>query len=209
MYLKTLNAFILCLMLSSVASSQIDDFYKKLLSDQRASRNSYFVVVNVKSQHFNGPVVVTSGDLYRFLKNTRRLRKEQYEKVMKELLSKNYPLEINGAELSTDGHYIKFPRPNGSLFMPLNRDETVENVAAKGCEYFTRYYFTQFDDGYAFANAKGGSHEINAVISKLFEWRIATSIDDMSGLLYITASDYVCCEAKGKKHSTLTRTPAE
>jgi hypothetical protein len=57
-------------------------------------------------------------------------------------------------------------------------------VAAKGKEEFLKHYFA--GRGGRVIKARLTDEEKSAVIGRLFEWQIATSNDDESGLLFYT-----------------------
>ena len=69
-------------------------------------------------------------------------------------------------------------------FRKLTRIKAADDVAAKGKEEFLKYYFA----GKAGRVIKAGisDDEKNAIIEKLFEWQIAASHDDQTGLLFYT-----------------------
>lgn len=191
MKLIVLLIFCLCLFFVQENFSQTDEFYTKVLEDSRYGRNSYFVSLEVKSQKYTGKVIATNGDLYLFFYKTRKFNQEQYKSFMLKLLSNKEALQLKQTTLDMDGYFLKVKGFKRLIFMPVNKNDKVQEVAVKGCKEFIDYYFEYLNDGYELKNNLG-FEERNAIINKLFEWQIPSFISDIPGLLTIRKDDLKC-----------------
>ena len=90
---------------------------------------------------------------------------------MKEILSKNSNLSIE----KTDLEKWKFNK--------LPKDESVEKSAKEGKEVFIENYFR---NGFLKEDVDGN---LFTIIAQLFEWKIATKIDDETGVLRLIRTD--------------------
>lgn len=142
------------------------DFYDKVLSDY--SDHSLFVAVDIKSREYTGRVVIKNADLYYFFNQTKGYDKEKYKAFMKKLLLNKTRLSIETASLSKWG-FVNVTGVNG-----------VKKYSSKSLQEFINHYF----QGKVIKD-NVGDDERNAIINKLFEWKIATRIDDETGYLVI------------------------
>ena len=151
----------------STPSAPNDLFLERALSD--TNYQSFFIALNIKSRKYEGKAIVENGDLYSYLRRTKKMDKEKYKQVMKELLSTKAALTIKGK--------INL-RKHGFIIVPENK--SVEAVALKGREEFLRYYFEK-------NNIKSNISILdrNAIIYQLFEWKVLAKIDDISGYIII------------------------
>ena len=159
---------LICLLsFQSTPSAPNDLFLERVLSD--ISYPSIFIALNIKSHKYEGKVIIENGELYSYLRLTKKVNKEKYKQVMKELLSTKATLTIKGK--------INL-RKHGFIIVPENK--SVGAVALKGQEEFLRYYFekTNIKSNLSFG-------ETNAIIYQLFEWKVLTRTDDISGYLVI------------------------
>jgi hypothetical protein len=135
------------------------------------TNHSLYVVINVESDAYNGKVIIQNRHLFLFLKEYNKLDRENYKSFMKELLSKNSELSIR----KTDLEKWKFNK--------VPKDESVEVSAKKGKDFFIENYFR---NGFLKEDANGN---LFTIIAQLFEWKIATKIDDETGVLRLIRTD--------------------
>ena len=158
----------------SIAASSInsgESFFDHLVRDH--GPHSYYLVINVDSPNYKGKASIENHLLFHFLYRTqRRMPEAEYESFAKNLLVTKSWLKTKTVNLQRWG------------FRKLTSSKAVDDVAAKGKEEFLKYYF----EGKAGRVIKAGisDDEKNAIIEKLFEWQIASSNDDLTGLLFYT-----------------------
>ncbi len=145
-------------------------FFDRLVNSH--AEHSYYLVVNVDSPHYKGKTVIENHVLLLFLYRTQGLPKAKYQSFAKDLLMNKSWLKTKEVNLERWG------------FRKVTKIKTVDDVAAKGKEEFLKHYFS----GKAGRVIKAGisDDEKSAIIEKLFEWQIAASHDDQTGLLYYT-----------------------
>ena len=142
------------------------DFYDTVLCSY--SLHSIFVLVDIESDEYDGKAIIENGDLFEFLNQTKGFDKKQYKSFMKDLLSKNSKLSLEKSELNK-WHFIK-----------IQKIKSVENITSKGKDDFIAQYFN------GNVIKKGiDLDERNAVIATLFQWRIASLVDDETGYLIL------------------------
>jgi len=130
------------------------------------TRHSRFLSFDVASNEYSGKVIIENKHLFGFLQNVKSFNKEQYQSFMKDaLLNKNV---------------IKLEKLN-SDFIKIESVEKVESLAAKGAQEFVKHYFSES----GVLEQRLHEDEKNAVIAKLFEWKIIAVIDDETGALII------------------------
>jgi hypothetical protein len=147
-------------------SSLRQTFYDRVLGD--FDEHSSFVALNVTSAHFSGRVIIENADLHYFLSKTKRLGGEGYKTYVTNLLSNRGILRVGNQDLQKWG------------FVKVDEVDSVNAWASKGLDQFLNHYFTGdvLTPGVAYS-------ETNAVINRLFEWRIATKVDDDSGFVVV------------------------
>jgi hypothetical protein len=186
--MKIFLLFCFYLLLAQTSFSQNEGFYKQILTEQISARNGYFIALNVKSNTYNGKVIITNGYLQYFLTQTRKFNEKQYNEFMTKLLVNKDVLPLKNATLLRDGYFIKVKGFNAPLFMPVRNVDEVEEAATKGCEKFIDHYF---DKKYLMLKNAIGDVERNAVVNKLFEWQIPSFVSDIPGMLVIN-DNYKC-----------------
>ena len=158
------------------SSSQSDyDFYSVLLDGY--STHGKFIAVDIKSDEYNGKAIIENGNLYYFLGETKGFNQNQYKVFVKDLLLKESKLSLGKSDLNK-WHFIK-----------INKIEAVENYANKGKNELIAHYFDRVDNKYfdVFVIKKEiDDDETNAVIAKLFDWKIVSQVDDETGYLVIS-----------------------
>lgn len=102
-----------------------------------------------------------------YLQKQNAVDKEQYQKEIKEKLIKGSSIDI----LNPNSSFIKVPN------VP-----SIETNVKKGIDEFIKTYFDNdktLKDGIT-------DDERTAIIQKLFEWKVASKIDDETGYLVIS-----------------------
>jgi hypothetical protein len=158
----------LFLLLFTSCMNQHTTFLDKVLNDFNP-RHSWFLVIDVKSSHYNGPVVIENAQLFWFYNQTKKLNEKEYQAFAKEKLKTNAPFDIGSANLS-QWDFLKAPEIN-----------SVNQNARKGVDGFIKTYFDDY-----MIKAGVSENEKRAIIRKLFEWKIACVTDDESGYLVIS-----------------------
>ena len=157
------------LCLQTRAYSQ-DNFYNAVLCE--LSMHSIYIVVNVESSDYTGKATIENESLYSFFYKTRGFDEKQYRSYVRKVLTDNTKIHLENTDLDK------------WFFKKTKIIESVENNAKKGKEIFISQYFTNR------LIKKDINEEVeNAVITKLFEWKIATQTDDESGMLFFTIPD--------------------
>lgn len=141
-------------------------FYNRIVDDFRD--DSYFVVLEIKNSIYKGKIIIENDELFHYLSQIQKIDKEKYKEIIKEKLVNHSSLEINS---STKLNYIE-----------VKEIQAVNNNAKNGIDGFIKIYFDNekvLKDGIT-------DDERTAIIQKLFEWEIATKIDDETGYLILS-----------------------
>lgn len=157
---------LLALILSSCTMNKDTLFYDKVTND--FDRYSYFLSIQLQSSNGKDKFIIENDDLYNYLQQSQNIEKVQYKKVIKDKLINRLPLEISNNPTS---NFIKVPEI-----------ESVNANAKKGIDEFIKIYFENekvLKDGVT-------DNERTAIIQKLFEWEIASKIDDETGYLVLS-----------------------
>ena len=141
-------------------------FVNKILNN--FSRNSYFIVIKVKSEKNVELYLVTNYDLFFYFKQTRGFAEKEYKKYMTLFLFENYSLNITNQQLKK----YKFEK--------FEFDKAVIENSKRGKEYFLRRYF----NNYTIKTGVSPAEKLN-IIKVLYEWHLPSRIDDESGFLVI------------------------
>jgi hypothetical protein len=159
----------LLLFLSLVMPTQDigERFVDRLLGDFRD--NSYVLVVGVKTNTYTGRVIIKNDDLFQLLSQSKGFDEIRYKVFVKHLLISKGQLSITESDLEKWN------------VMKTRSLKSVDNIASRGQEAFVRHYFNGrvLKDGIP-------DNEKAAIIAKLFEWKIATNVDDETGYLVFT-----------------------
>jgi len=151
------------------SQQQHSAFYDKVLFSTNSTERCY-VVLNAKSETFNGKIVATSGDFYHYFSEKYNLSEKEYKKKMIKLLSKKQKIFISDAEMK-QYYFDKVPF-----------DKEVEESFLKGKEYFMdKYIVKEWNTFYVENDYKKDI----AIIAKLFEMEIAVYRFCESGALGI------------------------
>ena len=154
---------IFAIILSSCSMNKIT-FFDKVSND--FDRYSYFVSIQMNTTGAKEVFIIENDDLYNYLSQKLKINKEQYKKLLQDKLINNSTLDIE----NPSSNFIKVPNI-------IN----VENNAKKGVDEFLEIYF----DNNKVIKDNILNDERTAIIQKLFEWEIASKIDDETGYLII------------------------
>lgn len=157
---------IFALILSSCTMNKDTSFYQKVIND--FDRYSYFISIELHTSNYNGKVIIENDDLYNYLQQTHKIDKEKYKTMIKEKLLNHLSLELSNNNQS-QSNFIKVPEI-----------ESVNTIAKKGIDEFIKTYF----DGKVLKDGVTDD-ERTVIIQKLFEWEVASKIDDETGYLIL------------------------
>ncbi|MBB4045355.1 hypothetical protein GGR06_003167 [Bacteroides reticulotermitis] len=154
--------FLLLLNSYMVSKGTQGAFIDKVLTD--FERYSYYISFPMT----NGErYIIENDDFFYYLQKQNAVDKEQYQKEIKEKLIKGSSIDI----LNPNSSFIKVPN------VP-----SIETNVKKGIDEFIKTYFDNdktLKDGIT-------DDERTAIIQKLFEWKVASKIDDETGYLVIS-----------------------
>lgn len=164
-------------------------FFSNILHDQ--SNNSYFLSLNIQAPDYEGRVVVENFLLYRFFALTQNMSWKEYRNYMIGLLLRRDTLktDIPIDEVSESGTTRKW------AFRKVQPDTEVIAYARQGQAAFIDHFFIKVGDtgttgvlkeeSYAGLNNEERVNRFFSIVSQLFEWRIYSSHQGVSGnLLY-------------------------
>lgn len=157
---------ILAILFTSCMSSSIS-FIEKIIHD--FDTNSYFIVFQVETDHYNGLVTVPNEGLYYYYHQTNGFTKEEYIEYIRNEFIKKVPV-IKSDTLNL--HKWDFEK--------VGKVETIKQNEGIGVDSFISTYF----EGRVLKD-NISDEERTAIISQLFEWEIASKIDDETGYLVI------------------------
>jgi hypothetical protein len=146
------------------------DFYDKVLDDFQ--NNSYFLVIKVETPSYKGKVITENDNFVSFLYHIKGINEAKYKPFVKKLLLNDTPLKISDEELEK-GRFFKI--------LPIRE---INEFSSKGQEEFIKKYF----DGRVIKEDLSKEERI-AIIEKLFEWKIATNIGDITAEMVFTRFD--------------------
>jgi hypothetical protein len=179
--MKLIIVFLIGLFAAQISSGQGDDFYDRVLADFNCIHCS-FIAIDVESADYTGRVIIDNGTLYALLSRGKEYDKKNYRDFVKKVLIKKEKLKLDNVFLSDAKDSLYTSGMNSIRFDILKGSKEVDEVAAKGKEEFIKHYFHKPAGALV---VKDGIEDRNPVINKLFEWRIATLIDDETGYLLI------------------------
>jgi hypothetical protein len=173
-------AVVLFLVLQTNVYSQTS-FYNHLFCN--LSMGSAYIVVNVESPDYTGKAVILNESLFGYFIKKQGFNGKQYLNYLRKALTDGTKIQLQ----ESDFHKWYFDK--------LKTIEAVEKIAQEGREKFLGHYFEANQS----IKKNLSKDEKNAVIAKLFEWKILTFVDDESGILgYVipdakTAPEYPEC----------------
>lgn len=171
--------FCLFLLLAQVSAAQNTKFYDKVLSDVERIGSKRLIALDVDSKVYKGRAVIENGDLFLFLQKTKNLDEKAYKPFVKELLISKKPLSVGDAKIEEE------------RFIAVKEFKEVSEYAAKGKEKFVAHYFNGNFMKDEFVAKDKNRDVMFAVADKLFQWQVATLVDDFSGVLYIWDYPYL------------------
>lgn len=171
----------MCLIVTQTNFGQKEDFYDKVLDDMQCMYCSH-IAIEVESSVYTGRVTIDNNELYFFLNNTKGYDKTVYKNFVKKLLINKEKLKLDDAFLSDSKETILVKTTNLVRFEIVKDSDEIKEIAAKGKEEFIKHYFRKPSNLFVINK---GIKDWNSIINKLFEWQIATFIDDETGFLVI------------------------
>ena len=146
---------------------QGDSFIEKTTNDFNS--NSNFLVLNIKSNYYNGQAIVENDDLFTYYQITENKNKQEYKLLVQEILTKKNYLKINEKSIENWG------------FIKVKESQKIKSNFKKGLKRFIEIYF---NDNLI---EKGNTNEEEKafIIKILFENKISCHIDDETGLLIL------------------------
>lgn len=160
-----MRSIILLLLFSCM--SRNTNFYEKVLNDFRDQ--SYFLALNIKTSEYSGPVVIANADLYLFLQKTKDMDKIQYQREMTQRLVDKAVFDWGDIELKDWG------------FMKVSNAAIKEQQSLSVDDFLQKY----FDNAKVLKDGISDSDR-SMIIYKLFQWEIASKVDDETGYLVIS-----------------------
>lgn len=169
-------------------------------------RECTFVALDIVSHNFVGKAVIENDDLYSYFEKTKGFDKFQYKEHVKSLLKHDQALQIKTASLDESGDFIEVQNAPKQAFVVVKKYKDVDEVAARGCQTFIRYYFLgekldaikdssmtchefirSIKEPLRLGAGKGFRDKLKqaAITEKLFDWQIAVGIQDISHELLI------------------------
>lgn len=171
--------FCLLLSLAQISPAQSTKFYDKVLNDVERIGSKRLIALDVDSKAYKGRAVIENGDLFLFLQKTKSLDEKTYKPFVKELLINKKPLSVGDVKMEEE------------RFIPVKEFKEVGEYAAKGKEKFMAHYFSGNFMKDEFIEKDKNRDVMFAVADKLFQWQVATLVDDFSGVLYIWDYPYL------------------
>ncbi len=149
-----------------------DSFYLSLTN--ALGRNSNFIAINIKSNTYEGPVVVENGALSYYYLKVKNVNANEYKAAILDILVNDKQLNIGKTNLTKWG------------FEPVYFDRKVSDYASKGKEEFLRKYFNVNNVGsYVLKREEVTDKQEAAIIHQLFKWQTRISRDCETGYLVI------------------------
>lgn len=158
--------FILLLSMQGCSQNSASDFVDKVTSD--FSRSSYFIIIRIKFPDGVTESLIENDDLYYFFHKTEGYDEARYKEEISNLIKTDHELNVSETDFSKFG------------FIKLARLSKLDEEAKMGKDFIVNKYFKNrvIVNGVTF-------NERNALIKLLFDWNIASKIDDETGYLII------------------------
>ena len=159
----------LCLLTTIVSCGQKKDkmFLDKVLNDY--SRDSYFVVLKTKTANRTATSLIDNDDLYFYFHEKKGFDKKAYKEFMTSFLNQVKVLELSKSDYDKYG------------FNEVRKDQSIDADVSKGKDFFLNKYFKNqvIIDGFT-------REKKTYIIKVLYDWEVATKIDDESGYLVMS-----------------------
>lgn len=179
--MKFITVLLFCLLTVQIGFGQSKEFYDKVLNNFNCMYCP-IIVIDVESAEYTGRVTIDNGELFSFLNKTKGLNEKDYKDFVKKILVNSEKLKLDNFFLSDSKESLITKGANSIRFEIVKDSKEIDEIAAKGKEEFIKQFFRKPSDTYVI---NSGIKNWNPIINKLFEWQIATSIDDESGFLII------------------------
>ena len=159
----------ICLLTTIISCGQKKDkmFLDKVLNDY--SRDSYFIVLKTKTANRTATSLIDNDDLYFYFHEKKGFEKRAYKEFIASFINQAKVLELS------KGDYEKYG------FNEIKNDQSIAADAKKGKDFFLNKYFKNqvIVDGIT-------KEKRNYLIKVLYDWQVATKIDDESGYLVVS-----------------------
>lgn len=163
-----MNLLILLLICINLQLSD-SNFYEKVTNIQvYLGRTDYFLALECHFQNDSGNYVIKNNKLYSYLKHKLKIEKEEYKEYINLILLNKMPLKL---EDTSPGPFIK-----------VQSSERIDSFGFNNADEFINTYFT---NGVALSGSVDDSEKA-AIIYKLFNWKIASYVDDETGSIAIS-----------------------
>ena len=162
--------FIGLLLLLQSCTTGNDEFIKKVISD--FDMYSFFVSIEVKSPAYKGKAIIENYELYYYYNQTQNINKKKYQVIMYRMLREKLTLNIKNEDF-TEFNFLIVPD-----------DITINANAQEGVENFIKIYF----EGRVLKDNITDNitdNERYAIISQLYNFNVASKIDDETGYLVL------------------------
>ncbi len=148
----------------SCGQSYDNSFIEKITGDY--SRNSYYILIDIKSLDKSSLYLIENDDLFYYFHQLKGYNEKQYQDFIRPLIKEGRSITVNESDI----------KKYGFTAIPANK-KLAEDIK-KGKDYLLQRYFKNrvLKDGVS-------TDESNNIIAALFNWRIASRIDDESGYL--------------------------
>lgn len=146
-------------------------FYNLIIAD----RSSCYIAINVSCSDYTGRAVVPNNRLFLYFNEEKGFNREQFKEFITPIITGNLTVSINSSD------FVKYD------FMKTNPNDTVNKYFKMGIDEFLNHYFTKIEDVrmLSIANKNLTDNEQADVVDILFNWQIASFIDDETGYLMI------------------------
>lgn len=159
----------ICLLTTLLSCGQKKDkmFLDKVLNDY--SRDSYFVVLKTKTANRTATSLIDNDDLYFYFYEKKGFDRKAYKDFMTSFINQPKVLELS------KGDYEKYG------FNEVRKDQYIDVDVSKGKDFFLNKYFKNQVIVDSITREKR-----NYIIKVLYDWQVATKIDDESGYLIMS-----------------------
>jgi hypothetical protein len=156
---------------ASCSQKKDNPFVEKIIGDY--SRNSYFVLIGIKSSTATSMYLIENDDLFYYYHQQKGYNEKQYQEFIKPLLSEEKSIMVSSDDIKKYG------------FTAITSAKLEEEMK-KDKSYLLQKYFANhvLKDGISI-------EERNVIIAVLFNWKIASRIDDESGYLIYHEQDHL------------------
>lgn len=142
-------------------------FLDKVLNDY--SRDSYFIILKTSTANQTTTSLIDNDDLFFYFHERKGFDQNAYKDFMSSFINEGKVLEVNIADYKKYG------------FIEIKSDRSIDADAKKGKDFFLNKYFKNrvIIDGI-------NDEKRNYIIKVLYDWQIASKIDDETGYLIMS-----------------------